>query len=394
LVDISKLDRIIQKTKKIVEKSREELYQLGEAARRDYEHTKQELAEIKVKIKDTIQEVDKLEKEFHQARIRLVEVSRNFNEYGEDEIKEAYDHAHKKQIELLEKREKEKLMRLHRDYLARTLKNLEITIKRSEELITNVGMALKLLCNDLESASAQIGEVQQIQALGLSIIMAQEEERKRVAREIHDGPAQSLANIVMRAEFCLKLMEKNPALLKDELQSLMDLVRGSLQDVRKIIFDLRPMSLDDLGLVPALKRYVEQYTRDNNIFVEITVLGDEYDIANSLVIAIFRVIQESMTNVRKYANATEVVIKIEYLPDRINVVVRDNGQGFDVEKVLSEKNGVAFGIVGMRERIQLLRGKFEVRSAIGKGTEVIISVPNKKQENLLPISGGNSNDRI
>jgi two-component system sensor histidine kinase DegS len=154
------------------------------------------------------------------------------------------------------------------------------------------------------------------------------------------------------------------------------------------------MSLDDLGLVPALKRYVEQYTRDNNIFVEITVLGDEYDIANSLVIAIFRVIQESMTNVRKYANATEVVIKIEYLPDRINVVVRDNGQGFDVEKVLSEKNGVAFGIVGMRERIQLLRGKFEVRSAIGKGTEVIISVPNKKQENLLPISGGNSNDRI
>ena len=76
------------------------------------------------------------------------------------------------------------------------------------------------------------------------------------------------------------------------------------------------------------------------------------------------------------------------------MVVRDNGQGFDVEKVLSEKNGVAFGIVGMRERIQLLRGKFEVRSAIGKGTEVIISVPNKKQENLLPISGGNSNDRI
>jgi len=180
-------------------------------------------------------------------------------------------------------------------------------------------------------------------------------------------------------KFCLKLMEKNPALLKDELQSLMDLVRRSLQDVRKIIFDLRPMSLDDLGLVPALKRYVEQYTRDNNIYVEITVLGEEYDIPSSLVIAIFRVIQESMTNVRKYANATEVVIKIEYLSDRINVVIRDNGKGFDVEKVLSEKNGVAFGIVGMRERIQLLKGKFEVKSVIGKGTEVIISVPNKKQ---------------
>jgi len=116
------------------------------------------------------------------------------------------------------------------------------------------------------------------------------------------------------------------------------------------------------------------------IFVEITVLGEEYEIASSLVIAIFRVIQESMTNVRKYANATEVVIKIEYMPDKINVVVRDNGQGFDVEKVLSEKNGVAFGIVGMRERIQLLKGKFEIKSLIGKGTEVIISIPSKKQD--------------
>ena len=157
LVDISKLDRVIQKTKKIVEKSREELYQLGEAARHEYEHTKQELAEIIEKIKDTIQEVDKLEEEYYQARIHLIEVSRNFNKYGEDEIKEAYDYAHKKQIELLEKREKEKIMRLHRDYLERTLKNLEITIKRSEQLITNIGMALKILCNDLETASAQIG---------------------------------------------------------------------------------------------------------------------------------------------------------------------------------------------------------------------------------------------
>lgn len=204
------------------------------------------------------------------------------------------------------------------------------------------------------------------------------------------APAQSLANIVMRAEFCLKLMEKNPALLRDELHSLMDLVRMSLQDVRKIIFDLRPMSLDDLGLVPALKRYVEQYIKDYGIFVEITIMGKEYDLSSSLIIAIFRVIQESMTNVRKYAEATEVVIKIEYLPNKINVVVRDNGKGFQVEKVTKEKNNKAFGIVGMRERIQLLRGKFEIKSVLGQGTEVILSVPSTA-ENMLPGVGGNKN---
>jgi two-component system sensor histidine kinase DegS len=150
------------------------------------------------------------------------------------------------------------------------------------------------------------------------------------------------------------------------------------------------MSLDDLGLVPALKRYVEQYIKDYGIFVEITIMGKEYDLSSSLIIAIFRVIQESMTNVRKYAEATEVVIKIEYLPNKINVVVRDNGKGFQVEKVTKEKNNKAFGIVGMRERIQLLRGKFEIKSVLGQGTEVILSVPSTA-ENMLPGVGGNKN---
>ncbi len=389
MVNITRLEKVIEKTRKTVESSREELYQLGEAARRDYERTKHELALTRNDIAEIIKEVDTLEIEYNKSRVHLMEVSRNFDQYNEEQIKNAYDKAHQKQLDLLSKREKEKMLRLHRDYLERSLKTLEITIRRSEELISNIGMALKILCNDLQNASIQIGEMQQMQALGLSVIMAQEEERKRVAREIHDGPAQSLANIVMRAEFCLKLMEMNPALLEDELYGLMDLVRTSLQDVRKIIFDLRPMSLDDLGLVPALKRYAEQYTKDYGIFVEITIMGQEYELAGSLVIAIFRVIQESMTNVRKYANATEIVIKIEYLPKKINVVVRDNGCGFGIEKVMAEKNGVAFGIVGMRERIQLLKGKFEIRSALGRGTEVILSVPTTKIDNILPGVGGN-----
>jgi len=390
LVKLAKLERVIKKTRDLVENSREELYQLSETARKDYERTKQELEVTRKNISQIIREVDELELAYNKSRIHLMDVSRNFDKYDEEQIKNAYDQAHKKQLELFSKREKEKILRLHRNYLERSLKNLEIAIQRSEELISNIGMALKILCNDLESASMQIGEMQQMQALGLSVIMAQEEERKRVAREIHDGPAQSLANIVMRAEFCLKLMEKNPALLRDELHSLMDLVRMSLQDVRKIIFDLRPMSLDDLGLVPALKRYVKQYIKDYGIFVEITIMGKEYDLSSSLIIAIFRVIQESMTNVRKYAEATEVVIKIEYLPNKINVVVRDNGKGFQVEKVTKEKNNKAFGIVGMRERIQLLRGKFEIKSVLGQGTEVILSVPSTA-ENMLPGVGGNKN---
>jgi len=362
-----------------VEQSKEEIYQIGENARVEFERTKQELENTQKEISAIIKEVDMLEEEYNKARVHLMVVSRDFNKYGEEEIKNAYENAHNKQLEVFAKREKEKLLRQHRDHLQRNLKSLASAIKRSEQLILNVGMVLKILSNDLESISSQIGEMQQMQGLGLSVILAQEEERKRVAREIHDGPAQSLANIVMRAEYCLKLMEVNPAMLKEELYGLMELVRASLQDVRKIIFDLRPMSLDDLGLVPALRRYAEQYTKDYGILVEITIMGKERELKSSLVVALFRVIQEFMTNTRKYAKATEIVIKIEYLPKKVNVVVRDNGCGFDVKKVLAEKNGKAFGIVGMRERIQLLRGKFEIKSTPGRGTEISLSVPTKEE---------------
>lgn len=390
MINVDKLDRIIKRTKKIVEKSKVEIYELGENARQEYNRTKLELEDVRNEITDIIREVDKLEKEYIKSRIYLMEVSRNFRTFSEDQIKNAYDEAHKKLLELLDKREKEKLLRLHRDHLERNLKNLEETIKRSEVLIGNVGMVLKILGNDLEAVSLQLGEMQQMHALGISVIMAQEEERKRVAREIHDGPAQSLANIVMRAEFCLKIMEANPSMLKDELYGLMDLVRGSLQDVRKIIFDLRPMALDDLGLVPALKRYVEQYTKDNGIYVEITTMGNEYPLHSSLVVAVFRIIQEALTNVKKHSGAKEVVIKIEYIESRVNVVIRDNGSGFDIEKALSEKNNKNFGIIGMRERVQLLKGKFAIKTFPGQGTEVIFYVPTTSEIQSVGVRRGSN----
>lgn len=157
MVNITRLERVIEKTRDIVENSREELYQLGETARIDYERTKHELALTRNDISDTIREVDALELDYDKSRVYLMDVSRNFDKYDEEQIKNAYDQAHQKQLQLLSKREKEKMLRLHRDYLERNLKTLEITIQRSEELISNIGMALKILCNDLENASIDWG---------------------------------------------------------------------------------------------------------------------------------------------------------------------------------------------------------------------------------------------
>ncbi|MTI82209.1 MAG: histidine kinase [Firmicutes bacterium] len=375
MIDTNVLENVIKRTIEAIENSKEEIYQIGESAREEYERVKRELVDTKEKTTAVIQKVDILEKEYKKSRLHLIQVNSNFNNFREDQIKDAYQHAHKKQIELLELQEQEKVLRLHRDYLERNLKTLEKMVERSEGLMTNVGMALKVITNDLSNLSSHINEMQQMQALGLSIIKAQEEERKRVAREIHDGPAQSMANIVMRAEFCLKLLDKNPNAVGEELLSLMELVRQSLTDVRKIIFDLRPMVLDDLGLVPALKRYIEHYTKDNGVHVETTVLGSERRLDSSLEVALFRVIQESLTNINKHAKANQVVIKIEFTADKINVIIRDNGKGFDKETVLAEKREDGFGLLGMRERIQLLKGYFKIKTAPGQGTEIILSVP-------------------
>lgn len=158
MVNITRLEKVIEKTRKTVESSREELYQLGETARRDYERTKRELALTRTDIGEIIKEVDALEIEYNKSRIYLMEVSRNFDKYNEEQIKNAYDQAHQKQLDLLSKREKEKMLRLHRDYLERSLKTLEITIRRSEELISNIGMAIKT-CNGVNYDKVKIARI-------------------------------------------------------------------------------------------------------------------------------------------------------------------------------------------------------------------------------------------
>ncbi|WP_003541756.1 sensor histidine kinase [Desulfotomaculum nigrificans] len=375
MVDIKVLDKIIKETISAIEKSQEQIYAIAESATIEYQNVKKDLEKVKNQIAKVIKEVDLLQLEERKARLRLVEVSRDFRRFSEEDIKAAYENAQLIQINLVKLREEEKTLRFKRDHLELSLRRLKETAQRAEQLVSQVGVALQFLGHDLNGLSEKLGDLHDMQQLGLSIIRAQEEERKRVAREIHDGPAQSMANIVMRAEFCLKLLEMNPGMVKGELISLQQLVRQSLNDVRKIIFDLRPMVLDDLGLFPAIKRYVEEYKNQFNINVELVLLGSERRFETSLEVAVFRIIQEALTNIRKHAKAQHVVIKLELITTRINVYIKDNGCGFDIDTTKPKSDGSGYGLVGMRERIQLLKGAMTISSAPGKGTEISFWIP-------------------
>jgi len=375
VIDIKALDRIIKETLDSIERSKVQIYDIAENTRAEIARVTQELSDIKREAREVISQVDILNVMEKNARIRLVEVSKDFNRYTEKDIKEAYDNAYSLQVELIKLREKEKLLRYRRDHLEISLRRLESTVQRAEKLVSQIGVVFNFLSDGLQDINSKIGELQQTQQMALSIIKAQEEERKRVAREIHDGPAQSMANIVMRAEFCLKLLDMNPEKVRDELKALQNLVRMSLMDVRKIIFDLRPMVLDDLGLAPAIKRYLAEYKEQYGIQVEFLFFGDQRRLDSSIEIALFRIIQETVTNIRKHARAKNAVVKMEILRRKVTVHIKDDGIGFDLDKVMAKKDLEGYGLVGIRERVQLLKGKMSIKTAQGQGTSISISVP-------------------
>ncbi|MFZ5639953.1 MAG: sensor histidine kinase, partial [Bacillota bacterium] len=233
---------------------------------------------------------------------------------------------------------------------------------------------------NLKDINVKIESIHQRQQLGLQVIKAQEEERKRVAREIHDGPAQSMANVVLRMEFCEKLLDVDPEKARQELKELKEVVRGNLQDVRKIIFDLRPMALDDLGLVPALKRFLEDYRDKWGLEVEPVFRGTEKRLAPALEIALFRLVQEALNNVRKHAHARKVVVTLGLEPKMITAGVKDDGQGFDLKQALAVRSGDSFGLISMKERVELLGGRMEIKTEPGRGTKVLFRIPVTGQE--------------
>lgn len=375
-IDISVLDGVIKRTIETVETSKTQIFDIAESARQQGNSMKLELHELRQEITKVIQKVDALELAYRKSRNRLVLVSRNFHMYTEEDIRVAYEDASRIQVDLSIFRERENNLKRRRNDLERQLRTLEETIVRAEKLVSQMGVVLGYLTGDLSKIGEALESAKQHQLMGLKVIQAQEEERKRVAREIHDGPAQSMANVVLRSEIVEKML-KNERVLEAqmELHELKEMVRMSLADVRRIIFDLRPMALDDLGLVPTLQKYIRTCEERMETSIDLVVFGVEPTLRSSVKAAIFRLVQECLNNVEKHAKAKSVQVKLEFVQDSLSLVVKDDGIGFDLDERMG--TGGSFGLLGMKERTQLLEGQIEVQSAPGDGTKVLFQIPLK-----------------
>ena len=205
-----------------------------------------------------------------------------------------------------------------------------------------------------------------------------------MARDIHDGPAQMLSNVVLKAEICERLIDVDLDQARSELQNLKKIVRDSLQDVRKIIYNLRPMSLDDLGLIPTLQRYILTFQEESGISVSFITKGSEPELKSVISLTVFRIVQEALSNVAKHARANNAVTQLEFLEKNLKLYVYDDGIGFDTAKLNDRNEDITsgFGLVSMRERVELLGGDMRISSKPGKGTRLNIIIPFTQEEEV------------
>jgi len=379
--EVKILNEVIERTVQAIESGKKEIFEISEKARSECKEVENELNELKAKVSQIIMEVDRLEKLEKSSRQRLIVVSKNFKKFNEEDIKEAYEVANDLQVKLTLKRHEEKELIKQRRSLEMRLKRSREVVERAESLNSKVGVALGYLSGNLQGVFEQLEDIQQRQYMGIKIINAQEVERQRVSREIHDGPAQTMANVVLKAELCERLIDIDKEKAKKELQLLKEIVRDSLKDIRRIIYDLMPMSLDDLGLIPTIQRLVLNFENDTSTVVDF-IVNENNEVKESIILlTIFRITQEALNNIKKHANAKNVSIKLDIGTENIYLKIRDNGIGFNVdEKVNSvdDKNG--YGLYSIRERVDLLRGKLDIESEKGIGTKIKVAIPLCKEE--------------
>jgi signal transduction histidine kinase len=208
------------------------------------------------------------------------------------------------------------------------------------------------------------------------IVVLEEDVRKRLARDLHDGPTQLLAAIRMGLEFSRKLLAHEPSKVDKELAELLPIADRALKQVRTLLFDLRPAILETDGLVPALQFYAQQIESTESFDVVLETGGFNGRLANRAEKEIFSVIQEALGNVKKHAQAQRVLIRLGLKEDHLIVTVEDDGVGFDTTK-LSPSRGRegSLGMINMRERAEMLGGELSINSAPGEGTTVTLAVP-------------------
>jgi two-component system sensor histidine kinase DegS len=343
--------------------------ELLEETRTEYDRVQVQLRELASLIEHSQIEVDKLSQRNQSVATHLRQIEDNFDTTPREDIRSAYEMAQDARQRLLTMRGQ--LEKLQSDQ--NNLEHFSQILRRVLELVEGAEIS------DTPKRKGRIADPDAANLI-IRIVEAQEGERLRLSRQIHDGPAQSLTNFILQAEICQRLFDRNdPQRASEELSNLRAAATGTFQKVREFIEDLRPMMLDDLGLVPTVRRYVSNFQEKSGVTVQINLSGEERRIESHLEVMVFRGIQELLSNVRDHASATHVVVDLDLGPNTVTGVVEDNGRGFDVEAVLHFENSDAenkpIGLSTLRERLEMVGGTLEAWSEENRGSRITLTLP-------------------
>ena len=342
------------------------MQQLAEEAQAELEQSQKELKEIDLLIQQTSAEVDRLAQRNAQATSQLKQLESTLDTVPRVDLQAGYTAALDAQKRLF-------MMRGQLEKLQSDQQNIGRYVAHVRKTAEALKQAPQSSTSATASPSADGGDGAGQPAV-VRIIEAQEQERQRLVRQLHDGPAQSLTNLILQAEICERVFDSDPRRARNELGELKTAVTSTFQKVRDYMFDLRPMMLDDLGLIPTLRRYVDNFNEKSGLPTVLTVTGNERRFTPYKEVVIFRVIQELLANVRAHAHASRVQIMLDINEDTAQVMVEDNGSGFNVAEVLNAPNTSSLGLKTLKDRVGMLGGTLMIDSAAGRGTKVTLQM--------------------
>jgi len=326
----------------------------------ELDETQRALRETTLMIEQSQGEVAKLTQRNAAITSHLQQVQNQISDMPVEEIRMAYDSALDAQQRLF----------VMRGQLEK-LQNDKTHLERYQTALANLKNGVQSSSASSSATGSGKGSLASVEML----VNAQEAERQRLSRQMHDGPAQALSNFILQTEIAMRLLDVDPAQAKDELGNLKVAAMGTFQKVRNFIFELRPMMLDDLGLIPTLRKYAEAFKEQTGLEVSVNISGKERRLESYIEVMVFRAMQELMGNAARHSQPTLIKLNVDLTDDFIRASVDDNGRGFDYESL---ENDQSLGLKLIRERTEMLGGNFEVDSATGKGTRVTFSLPLQK----------------
>ncbi len=337
-----------------------------EETHKDYEQTQRDLKEIDILIKQSAAEVERLAQRNSQVTSYARQLQTNFETLPREDIKEAYEALNDVQQRLF-------TMRGQLEKLQSDQRNLERLAEFQGKIIELTDGA------DALPVSGRRRTVEQPNVI--RVIQTEEAVRQGLVRKMHDSVASSISNFILQAEICQRFFDVNPDRARTELNALKSSAGSTFSNVKDFIFDLRPMMLDDLGVVPTLRRYAESFQEKNGIPVPITVTGVERRLESHVEVTVFRNVQELLQNATTHAQATQIQIQIDMGQEQVTAVVEDNGSGFNVDDAFNDGNKT-IGLATLRERTEMLGGELNIQSNLGQGTRIEFSIPIADEEGI------------